>query len=112
VSTIQEQFVAQMAGVAAAHPIIAPQGTALPYVTYQRISSNVNNVLSGPPSIDNTRLQVDVWAGNYAAVQTLAAAVKARMLAWSVQNVLLIEYDLYEQDVQVFRVLLDYSIWQ
>lgn len=115
-STIQEQMVAHLAPTAALHPMIAPQGTPLPYVTYQRITSNVNNVLSGPPSIDNVRMQVDVWAdvasGGYARAQSLAQSIIAAMQAWPVQNVLLNNYDLYEQDVQVFRVLLEFSIWQ
>lgn len=111
-STIQEQLVAYLAPVAPLHPMVAPQGIALPYVTYQRVASTVHNVLSGPPSIDNARIQVDVWASAYADVQTLAQSIIQAMQAWSVQNVLLSNYDLYEQDVKVFRVLLEFSIWQ
>lgn len=111
-SAIQEQMVTYLAPTSALHPMIAPQGTQLPYVTYQRIASNVNNVLSGPPSIDNMRMQIDVMARTYAESQTLAQAIIASMQAWPVQNVLISNYDLYEQDVQVFRVLLEFSIWQ
>lgn len=111
-SSIQEQLVSYLAPVAALHPMVAPQGTSLPYVTYQRVSNTVNNVLSGPPSIDNTRIQVDVWDSTYAGVQALAQSLVAAMQTWSVQNVLISNYDLYEQDVQTFRVLLEFSIWQ
>lgn len=114
-STIQEQLAAQIGSAVGGrvYPILAPQPSTLPYITYQRISNSVNNVLSGNgnPPIDNTRFQVDVWDVSYAAAQATAAAVKVAMLAWSVQNVLLLEYDLYEQEVRIFRVLLEYSTW-
>lgn len=111
-STIQEQLVAYLQPIAALHPMLAPQNAALPYVTYQRVANSVNNVLSGPPSIDNTRIQLDVWAASYPDAQALAQSITAAMQQWAVQNVLLTSYDLYEQDVQVFRVLLEFSIWQ
>lgn len=111
-STIQEQLVAYLAPVAALHPMIAPQGAAYPYATYQRVANTVNNVLNGPPSIDNTRMQIDVWAASYADAQALAQSIITAMQAWDVKNVLVNNYDLYEQDVKVFRVLLEFSIWQ
>lgn len=111
-STIQEQLVAYLAPITALHPMVAPQGSALPYATYQRVASPVTNVLSGAPPIENTRLQVDVWASTYQAAQTLARSITTAMQAWAVQNVLLNSYDLYEQDVKVYRVLLEFSIWQ
>lgn len=111
-STIQEQLVAYLAPVTALHPMIAPQNTAYPHATYQRVANTIENVLSGPPPIDNMRIQIDVWAQTYQGAQTLAAQIIAAMQAWSVQNVLISNYDLYEQDVQVFRVLLEFSIWQ
>jgi hypothetical protein len=111
-SAIQEQLFIRLSGVATIHPMLAPQGSVLPYVTYQRVASNINNVLFGPPSIDNIRIQIDVWAGTYAGAQTLADAIKASMQGWAVQNTLQNEYDLYEQAVQTFRVLLEFSIWQ
>lgn len=111
-STIQEQLVTYLAQTAAIYPMVAPQGTALPYVTYQRVASTVNNVLSGAPSIDNARMQIDVWASSYAGAQALAQSIIRAMQAWPVQNVLLNNYDLYEQEVKVYRVLLEFSIWQ
>lgn len=111
-SMIQEQLAAYLAPTIAIYPMLAPQGTQAPYATYQRITSNVNNVLSGPPSIENTRMQIDVWASSYASAQAKSQAVIDAMQAWSVQNVLIASYDLYEQEVQIFRVLLEFSIWQ
>jgi hypothetical protein len=111
-TTIQEQLLAYLSPVTSIYPIIAPQGAVLPYVTYQRVGSNVNNVLVGPPSIDQTRMQVDVWHTSYQGAQTLAAQIKTRMQGWSVQNVLIGDYDLYEASVKTYRVLMEFSIWQ
>jgi hypothetical protein len=111
-TTIQEQLRAYLGPVASIYPIIAPQGSLPPYVTYQRVGSTVNNVLSGPPSIDQTRMQIDVWDTSYQGAQTLAAQIKTRMQAWPVQNILIGDYDLYEAPVKTFRVLMEFSIWQ
>jgi hypothetical protein len=111
-STIQEQLKAYLAPTATIYAIVTPQGTPLPYVTYQRVANNVENVLSGLPPIENVRMQVDVWAATYAGAQALKQSIIAAMQTWTVQNVLISDYDMYEQDVQVFRVLLEFSIWQ
>lgn len=111
-STIQEQMVAYLAPTAALHPRKAPQGTLPPYVTYHRVGSPTNNVLSGPPSIENVRMQIDVWAITYAEAQSLAQSIILAMQAWPVQNVLLNNYDLGDDVVNLERVLLEFSIWQ
>jgi hypothetical protein len=110
--TIQEQLLTYLSPITAIYPIIAPQGALPPYVTYQRVGSNVNNVLLGPPSIDNTRMQIDVWDLTYQGAQTLAAQIKTRMQSWPVQNILIGDYDLYEASVKTYRVLMEFSIWQ
>jgi hypothetical protein len=114
-ASLQEQLVTQLAGIAAGrlYPMVAPDGAVRPYLVYQRIANTVNNVLSGNgnPPIDNTRFQVDVWADSYGSAQATAGAVKAAMLAWSLQNVLLQEADQYESQTHLYRVLQDYSVW-
>lgn len=111
-STIQEQMVALLSPVIAIYPLTAPQGSSYPYATYQRVANPVENVLNGAPPIENTRLQIDIWATTYSDVQALARQVKAAMQAWTVQNVLISDYDLYEQEAKIPRVLLEFSIWQ
>ncbi len=92
---------------------IAKQNSALPYIVYQRVISSVENTLTGngTPPINNTRMQLDVWSQSYASVQAAAAALRAAMLAWGVQNLNLGEQDFYEADKKMHRVMLDYSIW-
>lgn len=114
-ASLQEQLVSQLASVFSGrlYPMVAPDSVVKPYATYQRIANTVNNVLAGNgnPPIENTRFQVDVWADSYGSAQATADAVKAAMLAWSVQNVQLLEADQYEAQTHLYRVLLDYSVW-
>ena len=93
------------------YPVIASQGVTRPYIIYQRITANSENVLSGNAGLVNTRLQIDAYADTYAAVQALAMQIDALMGGWSIQNVSLGVQDLYEPDVKLHRVQADYSVW-
>lgn len=114
-NSIQEQLVGLLSGITSGrlYPMVAPDTVTKPYLVYQRISSAVNNILTGNgnPPIENTRYQIDVWASTYASAQVTADAVKAAMLGWSVQNVQVLESDQYESQTQLYRVLMDYSVW-
>lgn len=111
--SVQEQLVTLLTPVAPIYPFTATQNTAPPYLIYQRVSSTVNNVLdgNGNPPINNTRMQIDCWGRNYAECQALAASVTTAMLGWFLQNVKLDEQDGYEEDVKLYRVILDFNIW-
>jgi hypothetical protein len=95
------------------YPNIAMQGSALPYIVYQRLISQVENILAGNgnPPINNSRIQIDVWSQSYASVQATAASVRSAMLGWNVQNISQGEQDFYESDTRLHRVMMDYSIW-
>ena len=92
-------------------PMTAPDAVVRPYLVYQRITANDENVLNGTSGLYNTRLQIDCYADTYAGVNALAAQVDALMVAWVIQNVSLGQQDLYEQDVKLYRIQVDYSIW-
>ncbi len=113
--TIAEQILALLAGGTAAgtrvYPLTAPDSVAKPYITYQRISSNSENVLSGTSGLTNTRVQIDVYATTYAEATSIAAQVDALMSVWSVQNVSISLQDFYEDQVQLYRISHDYSLW-
>lgn len=113
--SIYTQLLAQLAGATAAgariYPLTAPDDVDKPYITYQRISANSENVLSGSTGLINTRMQLDMYADTYVAAQALADAVDALMASWTVQNVSLSSQDFYEDVVKLHRVSNDYSIW-
>ncbi len=93
------------------YPNTAPDNPTKPYITYQRISATPDNTLSGTGQLQNTRLQIDVWAASFADSQAKAALVKAAMLGFAIKNTRQMEQDTYESDTQTHRVMLDYSIW-
>ena len=113
--TVQEQFFTLMSNATQAldrvYPLVAPDGALRPYIVFQRISANAQNILSGASGLTNTRLQVDVYATTYAQAQGIAAAIDALMAGWSVQNVSIMSQDFYEPDAKLHRVSSDYSTW-
>jgi hypothetical protein len=92
-------------------PIIAPDETAKPYITYQVVSNIPETTLDGPTGTENRRLQIDVFDTTYGAVKTLEATIKSTMASAAIVNIPLSTGDLYEGDTQLYRVTMDYSIW-
>jgi hypothetical protein len=113
--TIQEQLFALLANATPAadriYPLIAPDSAPPPYLVYQRISANTENILSGSSGLINTRIQLDVYATTYAQAQDIAAAIDGLMAAWNVQNLSVLSQDFYEPDAKLHRASIDYSIW-
>lgn len=93
------------------YPQVAPDGVRRPFIVYQRISMNSENVLDGRTGLINTRLQVDVYATTYAQAQQIAAAIDALMDGWTFQNISIVSQDLFESEVKLHRVVSDYSVW-
>lgn len=113
--TVQEQFFTLLSNATPAadrvYPLIAPDAAPPPYLVYQRVAANTENILSGASGLINTRLQVDVYATTYAQAQDIAAAIDALMADWAVQNVSVLSQDFYEPDAKLHRVSTDYSTW-
>ena len=93
------------------YPLVAPDAVVRPYIVFQRITANDENVLAGSSTLFNTRMQIDCYADTYAGVINLAAQIDALMNTWVNQNVSLGAQDLYESDVKLYRIQVDYSIW-
>lgn len=98
-------------------PIVRPSqgpGLTLPAITYQRIAGVPMNDLDGDDgNLLNIRMQIDVWATTHDAVKLIAEAVRARMqvAAATFRAVLLLDQDVYEEEVKIFRVSMDFSCW-
>ena len=94
-------------------PLIVPQGTALPCISYQRISGMPANTLSGHSGLEEIDLQIDVWAKTYAEAKTIAKAVRAAMPASGTpfSAHLRMDEDLPGDDGSYFRVSMEYVVW-
>jgi hypothetical protein len=112
---MQESFVALVQNATEAedrvYPQVAPDDVPRPYIVYQQVTVNSENVLSGRTGLINTRLQVDVYATTYAQAHQTANAVNALMDSWAIQNVPILAQDIYESEVKLHRVMTDFSVW-
>ena len=107
--TLQAMLSSQL--TAGVWPIVPAQGVDYPHVTYQGVYSATNNVLTGAPPINQTRLQIDVWSRTYAEAKSIANQITTAMQGWSVQNWQIGTQDLFESAVHIYRVKMDFSIW-
>ncbi len=111
--SMEEALQAMLAAQVTANvwPIVPAQGADFPHVTYQGVYSATENVLNGPPPINQTRLQIDVWSRTYAEAKAIAKQITAAMQAWGIQNWQIGSQDLYESAVQIYRIKMEFSVW-
>lgn len=113
--SIQTQLLTLLDGATTAgtrvYPLTAPEDVQRPYVVYQRVSVAPETVMSGDSGLANTRMQIDVFSETMAQAETIAGQISALLAGWSVQNVPVLTQDFYEDEVKLFRVSTDYSIW-
>ena len=96
------------------YPVILPQAAAFPALTYQRISADRVYSLSGYSTaiLENARMQVDCWATSFETVKTLARGVRRTVdYATSIRSNCISDQDFYEPDTKIWRVSMDFSIW-
>lgn len=114
--TIEEQVFSVLSAISAigtrVYPNVAPDKPTTPYIVYHNIANSPEVTLADGSPINNTRMQIDVYDKTYlAGVKARQADIVAAMAAAGFTNVPLMSQDLWEQDVKLHRVQLDYSIW-
>jgi len=92
-------------------PLVAAPGIQAPYIVYRDVISVTSNTLGGATNLQNTRMQIDAYETSKAAAQTLAQSIIAAMAVASFANVQIAKHNLYEPEVKLHRVLLEFSIW-
>lgn len=100
------------------YPMIAPQGAASPFITYQKIDTIPVHALGTTSKAEGARFQLDCWAKTVPIVKDLANKLKAAIdgvitTALGVQIfgiVLLNEIDFYEEDSELYRISLDFRV--
>lgn len=91
-----------------------PPGTAaaFPAVSYQRISADRVYSLSAYSTLENPRIQMDAWATTYEDAKKLSTRIKTTMEgATAFSANLLNDEDLYEDALELYRVTMDFSVW-
>ena len=101
------------------YPIVAPQGAALPFITYQVIDKSDPWDTKGADSdADLARVQINIFTTTYSAANTLAASVRAILDFYTGTNNSVVvdrirfaaEYDLGEDLENYYRISQDYMI--
>lgn len=112
-STLIEDLQALLAPLAAggAHYAIAETPATQPYIVWQRIDSVPNVALSGPSALQNTRVQIDIYATTVQAAVAIEVALEAAFAASSMQNVPVLSQEFFENDTRLYRISKDYSVW-
>jgi hypothetical protein len=94
---------------------IAPQGVAMPYVTFQRITTGPTYMHGTDTGISREGIQIDCWADDADVVRTVAVQLKNALNTWledTVNRAFIVgDQDGYEQDTQLYRVSIDAEVW-
>ena len=89
------------------YPLVAPQGTKPPYITFQRISSIDTGTMDGTESLDMGRFQIKVFAKTYKESVLIAESVKTVM---SGNGNKAMHMEDYEPDTKLHVQILDYIL--
>lgn len=105
--------VLQRAGLTV-YPMRVPTDASFPCVVYQRISTDDIKSHDGEIVLSSPRFQLTCWDENYLTVIETAEAVKSVMDFNQVDFKLSYrdgEIDMLEEEVNLYRRVLDYIIW-
>lgn len=95
-------------------PDVAPNGTPLPYATYQQVGGLVINYSdAATPNKQHGIFQVNIWAATRLEAKALALQVEDAFRASSafVARPDGAPISQYEPDTQLYGTLQDFSIW-
>ncbi len=94
------------------YPLVMPQDPALPAVTYQRISGNKFNTLSGYSGLENPHIVINSWGRTYDEVKGVAEDIHAAMeKATAFKSILINDLDGYDPDINLYVISQDFSCW-
>lgn len=95
------------------YPVVAPQGTTLPYCVYRKVSPGRRYTMDGYAGIQRPRMQVSCYGATYGQAKGVAAQLIAAVESWAgvesawVEN----EVDFYDKDTNTYHVPVDFFAW-
>lgn len=93
-------------------PDVAPEGTALPWLTYQSVGGQAVPDLDGPAETLNARMQISVWAATRTSATRLMQQASAAMCDEPLNGVAIgAAVSVYEQSTKLYGSRLDFSVW-
>jgi len=100
-------------------PMKLEQGWTLPAITYQRISGERAHNLGGPSGRARPRFQIDCWAADYDGAKDLSNKVRLCLDGFKgdintesdVGGITLEgDRDIWEEEIKIYRVTMDFII--
>lgn len=100
------------------HPVILPQGTTYPALTYSLVSDPRDQDLEGPTGLIEARYQISAWSTSYSDAKAAADEARVALDGFSgvmgVHEVARIAYeggvDLFDQNERVHQIETDYKV--
>lgn len=92
------------------YPIKAKDGVLTPYITYLIVSNIDITSLQGDNYENKTRVQLDIFSKSYSEVKEISGAVKSSMYKFKYQIFDFTSRDLFEQDTQLYRQLIEFNL--
>jgi len=101
------------------YPVTIPQSPQYPLILYTKITGMRDHHLRGPSGHAHPRLQIESWSKSYSEAKTLAAAIRKALDGYSgtasgtvIRSCLIeSERDIFESEIEVYRVTSDWFIW-
>ncbi len=96
-------------------PEVLPQGCDMPAIAYSVVVDEGISSLDGYSDLDNAVVQVDCYSRSYMEGHHLADAVGSvmtRFISVDFSSLQVSRRDLYEDDTELHRVSIDYSVWE
>jgi Protein of unknown function (DUF3168) len=108
--------VATLVGGSRIYPIVRPQGSPLPALTYFRAGELRGDGLTQPEGLTLARIQLDAWAGSYADAVELALECQRALKHYQAPPDLAAiwmegQQQDREADTNTYRVQMDWDVW-
>lgn len=92
------------------YPAIGDHDPAVPYLVYQRVTTDDENTTCGYSGLSNYRIQFDVYAGQFAQCQT-AMTLLHTLLTSQLRGLRTSQWGGWEAETKLYRMTADYSFW-
>jgi hypothetical protein len=97
------------------YPMIMPQGSTYPAVTFQRIATEPReSCMVADCGIVRARIQITAWADTFTAAKAVADQVRQALQRWTgtgIQGSFIIgEYDLYDEEALKYGAAIDAEV--
>ena len=90
------------------YPMVMPDDAVCPFIIYQVIIESANQATNGNLSSRDVRFQVDIFSKSYGEAKSLKDLVFSEVIGLKGGD--LFSKDLYENEIELFRQLIDFKI--